>query len=161
MSVLLSLFRAGEWVTDPDVMSPTFPVHRNTLLLLDESFPHQSMSKYGNYLNTAKALVGSVNPAYSSVTEWVDILTSERYSEDSYDAIDELLEAIRVQGFDGIAESSRAIRKKLKYGNTHRQIRALTVSSLRVSIDGQRWRVILMVVCVFVSLRSTDSAGLV
>lgn len=26
-------------------------------------------------------------------------------------------------------EASRAIRKKLKYGNVHRQIRALTVSS--------------------------------
>lgn len=41
--------------------------------------------------------------------------------------IPEIVDAINLQP-EGPAEASRAIRKKLKYGNTHRQLRALTVS---------------------------------
>ena len=88
------------------------------------------MSKYGSYMGTAKALLAMAEgeKPHSSISDWVEILTSDRYEEDSYDGVNELLESIRIQGMDGVTESSRAIRKKLKYGNVHRQLRALTVS---------------------------------
>jgi hypothetical protein len=88
------------------------------------------MSKYGTYMGTAKALLAMAEgeKPHSSISDWVEILTSDRYEEDSYDGVNELLESIRIQGMDGVTESSRAIRKKLKYGNVHRQLRALTVS---------------------------------
>lgn len=90
------------------------------------------MSKYSQRFREAKAIIATLEgeKAHSSITDWVEILTSERYTEDSLDGITELMESIRLQGFEGVTESSRAIRKKLKYGNVHRQIRALTVSSL-------------------------------
>lgn len=87
------------------------------------------MSKYGGYIAGAKGvmdLVGGVKP-HSSISDWIEILTSDRYEEDSLDGINEVLESIRLQGFEGITESSRAIRKKLKYGNVHRQLRSLTI----------------------------------
>lgn len=88
------------------------------------------MSKYAQRLREAKAIIATLEgeKAHSSITDWVEILTSERYPEDSLDGITELMESIRLQGYEGVTESSRAIRKKLKYGNVHRQIRALTVS---------------------------------
>ena len=52
------------------------------------------------------------------------------------DGILELVESIRIQGLDGVAEASRALRKKLKYGNVHRQIRALSVSTFYVTCAG-------------------------
>ena len=78
---------------------------------------------------TAKALVAMAEgeKPHSSISDWVEILTSDRYEEDSYDGVNELLESVRILGMDGVTESSRAIRKKLKYGNVHRQLRALTV----------------------------------
>lgn len=87
------------------------------------------MSKYGGYMATAKALVAMAEgeKPHSSISDWVEILTSDRYEEDSYDGVNELLESVRILGMDGVTESSRAIRKKLKYGNVHRQLRALTV----------------------------------
>lgn len=90
------------------------------------------MSKYSQRLREAKAIIATLEgeKAHSSITDWVEILTSERYTEDSLDGITELMESIRLQGYEGVTESSRAIRKKLKYGNVHRQIRALTVSSI-------------------------------
>lgn len=88
------------------------------------------MSKYAQRLREAKAIIATLEgeKVHSSITDWVEILTSERYTEDSLDGITELMESIRLQGYEGVTESSRAIRKKLKYGNVHRQIRALTVS---------------------------------
>lgn len=88
------------------------------------------MSKYSQRFREAKAIIATLEgeKAHSSITDWVEILTSERYTEDSLDGVTELMESIRLQGYEGVTESSRAIRKKLKYGNVHRQIRALTVS---------------------------------
>ncbi|KAJ9100681.1 hypothetical protein QFC21_003726 [Naganishia friedmannii] len=87
------------------------------------------MSKYAQRLREAKSILATLEgeKPHSSVTDWVEILTSERYTEDSLDGVTELMESIRLLGFEGVTESSRAIRKKLKYGNVHRQIRALTI----------------------------------
>lgn len=63
---------------------------------------------------------------YSAVTVAVENLTSENYEEDDVGGIPDLVEAIKLQA-SGPAEAARAIRKKLKYGNVHRQIRALVL----------------------------------
>lgn len=64
---------------------------------------------------------------HSSITDWVEVLSSDRYDELSLDGIPELVDSINLQGHQGTTEASRAIRKKLKYGNVHRQIRALVI----------------------------------
>lgn len=88
------------------------------------------MSKAGSYLSDAKKVLAILEgeKPHSSITDWIEILTSDRYPEDSLDGVAELNESIRLQGTQGVLESSRALRKKLKYGNVHRQLRALTVS---------------------------------
>ncbi|PVH87684.1 hypothetical protein DL98DRAFT_479859 [Cadophora sp. DSE1049] len=63
---------------------------------------------------------------YSAVTVAVENLTSESYEEDDLAGIPDLVEAIKLQA-TGPAEAARSIRKKLKYGNVHRQLRALTL----------------------------------
>lgn len=63
---------------------------------------------------------------YSSITVAVENLTSESYEEDDFSGIPDLVEAIKIQS-TGPTEAARAIRKKLKYGNVHRQLRALTL----------------------------------
>jgi hypothetical protein len=63
---------------------------------------------------------------YSSISVHIERLTSEHYDEDDLAGIPDLIEVIRLQG-SGPAEAARALRKKLKYGNVHRQLRALTI----------------------------------
>jgi LAS seventeen-binding protein 5 len=63
---------------------------------------------------------------YSSVTVAIENLTGEDYEEDDLSGIPELVESIRLQS-TGPTEAARAIRKKLKYGNVHRQLRALAI----------------------------------
>ncbi|KAL4780438.1 hypothetical protein BJX76DRAFT_338070 [Aspergillus varians] len=63
---------------------------------------------------------------YSAVTVQIEVLTSEQYEVDDWSGIVDLVEAIRIQA-SGPTEAARALRKKLKYGNLHRQLRALTI----------------------------------
>lgn len=63
---------------------------------------------------------------YSAITVTVENLTSESYSVDSFSGIPDLVEVIKLQA-TGPTEAARAIRKKLKYGNVHRQLRALVI----------------------------------
>ncbi|KFY45005.1 hypothetical protein V495_03147 [Pseudogymnoascus sp. VKM F-4514 (FW-929)] len=63
---------------------------------------------------------------YSSVTVAIERLTSDQFQEDDLSGIPDLVEAITLQA-TGPTEAARAIRKKLKYGNVHRQLRALTI----------------------------------
>ena len=56
----------------------------------------------------------------------IENLTSESFSEDDLSGIPDLVEVIKLQA-TGPAEAARAIRKKLKYGTAHRQIRALVL----------------------------------
>lgn len=76
---------------------------------------------------------------HSSITDWVEILSSEKYKENDYDGIPEIVDAINLQP-EGPAEASRAIRKKLKYGNTHRQLRALTILRALVENCGTKFQ---------------------
>ncbi|WWC91674.1 uncharacterized protein L201_006620 [Kwoniella dendrophila CBS 6074] len=87
------------------------------------------MSHAGGYFKTAMSIVNRLEEGkpHSSITDWVEVLTSDRYDELSLDGIPELVESINIQGYQGTAEGTRAIRKKLKYGNVHRQLRALVI----------------------------------
>lgn len=63
---------------------------------------------------------------YSSVSVHIERLTAESYDEDDFSGIPDLIEVVRLQA-SGPTEAARAIRKKLKYGDVHRQLRALTI----------------------------------
>lgn len=76
---------------------------------------------------------------HSSITDWIEILSREQYKEDDYDGIPELVESVNLQA-GGATEASRAIRKKLKYGNVHRQLRALTMLKALVENCGPKFQ---------------------
>lgn len=73
---------------------------------------------------------------YTAVTSTIDRLTGPTYEIDDIDEMVELLEIIKIQ-WTGPTEAARALRKKLKYGNTHAQLRALTILETLVSNGGQ------------------------
>lgn len=75
----------------------------------------------------------------SSITEWVDILTSTSYADEVYDGIPELIDSIGLQA-SGPAEASRAIRKKIKHGNSHQQYRALVILHALVENSSQKFQ---------------------
>ncbi|KAI0039096.1 hypothetical protein FA95DRAFT_1550885 [Auriscalpium vulgare] len=74
----------------------------------------------------------------SSITEWVDILTSPSYDDEVYDGIPQLIDSIDLQS-SGPTEASRAVRKKIKHGNTHQQYRALVILNALVENCGQKF----------------------
>ena len=76
---------------------------------------------------------------YSSVTVTIENLTSERYEEDDIGGIPDLVEVVGLQA-TGPTEAARAIRKKLKYGNVHRQIRALVLLDGLIQNGGARFQ---------------------
>ncbi|CAE6449917.1 unnamed protein product [Rhizoctonia solani] len=76
---------------------------------------------------------------HSSITDWIELLSREQYKEDDYDGIPELVESVNLQS-GGAVEASRAIRKKLKYGNVHRQLRALTMLKALVENCGPKFQ---------------------
>ncbi|KAL9619720.1 MAG: hypothetical protein Q9160_005651 [Pyrenula sp. 1 TL-2023] len=75
---------------------------------------------------------------YSAITVSIERLTSEQYEEDDFSGIPDLIEVIRLQS-SGPTEAARALRKKLKYGNVHRQLRALTIMDGLIQNAGQRF----------------------
>ncbi|KUI69170.1 Protein lsb5 [Cytospora mali] len=76
---------------------------------------------------------------YSAVTVTVERLTSEAYEEDDLSGIPDLVEVIKLQA-TGPSEAARAIRKKLKYGSIHRQLRALTLLDGLIQNAGPRFQ---------------------
>ncbi|CAK3996349.1 related to cytosolic sorting GGA2 TOM1 [Lecanosticta acicola] len=76
---------------------------------------------------------------YTAVTVQIDRLTSEQYGEDDVGGIIDLIEVIRIQS-SGPTEAARAIRKKLKYGNPHRQVRALVILDGLIQNAGSRFQ---------------------
>ncbi|KAI0077440.1 hypothetical protein K474DRAFT_1661700, partial [Panus rudis PR-1116 ss-1] len=75
----------------------------------------------------------------SSITEWIEILTSRNYDDEAYDGIPEVVESINIQA-TGVGEASRAIRKKLKHGDTHQQYRALVILRALVENGGHKFQ---------------------
>ncbi|TGJ88197.1 hypothetical protein E0Z10_g607 [Xylaria hypoxylon] len=76
---------------------------------------------------------------YSAVTVTVERLTSETFDEDDLGGIPDLVEVIKLQA-SGPAEAARALRKKLKYGSVHRQIRALILLDGLIQNAGPRFQ---------------------
>lgn len=76
---------------------------------------------------------------YSAVTVTIETLTSEAYQEEDVGGIPDLVEVITIQA-SGPTEAARAIRKKLKYGNVHRQIRALVLLDGLIQNAGPRFQ---------------------
>ncbi|KAF3492401.1 VHS domain-containing protein [Arthroderma uncinatum] len=78
------------------------------------------------------------------VLSWAEMLmlthslTAEQYEVDDWSGIINLIEVIRLQA-SGPSEASRALRKKLKYGNVHRQLRALTILDFLIQNAGERF----------------------
>ncbi|KAK4057873.1 hypothetical protein OIO90_001092 [Microbotryomycetes sp. JL221] len=75
----------------------------------------------------------------SSITSLIDILTTDKYEEDDYEGITELVEVTNLQ-HTGPQEAARCIRKKLKYSNVHGQLRALTILNALVSNCNTRFK---------------------
>ncbi|KAI8635613.1 hypothetical protein F5Y19DRAFT_16801 [Xylariaceae sp. FL1651] len=76
---------------------------------------------------------------YSAVTVTVERLTSETFEEEDLSGIPDLVEVIKLQA-SGPAEAARALRKKLKYGNVHRQLRALVLLDGLIQNAGPRFQ---------------------
>ena len=73
------------------------------------------------------------------MTVAIERLTSEQFEGDDLSGIPDLVEAIKIQA-TGPTEAARAIRKKLKYGNVHRQLRALVVLDGLIQNAGPRFQ---------------------
>lgn len=76
---------------------------------------------------------------FTAVTVSIESLTSETYEEEDLSGIPELVEVITLQA-SGPTEAARAIRKKLKYGNVHRQLRALVILDGLIQNAGGRFQ---------------------
>ncbi|KAJ5125674.1 uncharacterized protein N7443_008721 [Penicillium atrosanguineum] len=75
---------------------------------------------------------------YSAVTVQIEVLTSEQYEVEDSSGIVDLIDVVRIQA-SGPTEASRALRKKLKYGNLHRQLRSLTILDFLIQNAGDRF----------------------
>ncbi|KAK8190130.1 VHS domain-containing protein [Phyllosticta capitalensis] len=84
-------------------------------------------------------MFGGSRKPYSAVTVQIDRLTSEQYEDNDLGGIVDLIDVIRIQE-SGPTEAARAIRKKLKYGNAHRQLRALTILDGLIQNAGTRFQ---------------------
>ncbi|KAK2049303.1 hypothetical protein LZ31DRAFT_457342 [Colletotrichum somersetense] len=100
--------------------------------------PHVPLKKRPTVLSEW-ALTRPQKKPYSAVTVSIETLTSETYEEDDLSGIPDLVEVIKLQA-SGPAEAARAIRKKLKYGNVHRQLRALTILDGLIQNAGPRFQ---------------------
>lgn len=74
---------------------------------------------------------------YTAISVHIEQLTSESYEEDDLAGIPDLLEVVKLQA-TGPSEVARGLRKKLKYGSVHRQLRALTILDGLLQNCGQR-----------------------
>ena len=65
------------------------------------------MSAAGGYLKTGLKLFNALEEGkpHTSITDWVEVLTSDRYDELSLDGIPELVESVNIQGSSGTTAS--------------------------------------------------------
>ncbi|KAK0543387.1 hypothetical protein OC846_001012 [Tilletia horrida] len=90
-------------------------------------------------IKSVQEALGNQKP-HSSVSDHIDRLCTERYEEEEYGELPELVTAIKLQPATGTAEASRSIRKKLKYGSVHAQKRAIFVLGALVANGGTRFQ---------------------
>ncbi|KAI6120729.1 hypothetical protein EDD16DRAFT_832681 [Pisolithus croceorrhizus] len=81
---------------------------------------------------------------HSSITQLVDLLTGQDHAKESYDDLPELASSISLQSTGlqstGPAEASRALRKKIKHGNSHQKYRALFILDALMANGDQTFR---------------------
>lgn len=94
-------------------------------------------------LHSAKQAVSTLtnDKPHTATSQWIEILSGPKYSEDDYEGLPELIESIRLQPTTGATECSRALRKKLKYSSVAGQLRALTILNALVVNCGTRFQV--------------------
>lgn len=83
-------------------------------------------------------MFSSSRKPYTAVTVHIERLTGPEYEEGDMSGIIDLIDVIRIQD-TGPTEAARAIRKKLKYGSTHRQLRALAILDGLIQNAGGRF----------------------
>ncbi|KAK1832453.1 hypothetical protein QBC39DRAFT_348766 [Podospora conica] len=76
---------------------------------------------------------------YSAVSVMIDQMTNASVPENDLGGLPELVEVVNIQD-TGPAEAARALRKKLKYGNVHRQLRALTILDALIENAGPQFK---------------------
>ncbi|KAG6110441.1 hypothetical protein E4U13_005381 [Claviceps humidiphila] len=76
---------------------------------------------------------------YSAVTVTIENLTAESCPLEDLSGVPDLVEVIKLQA-TGPIEAARAIRKKLKYGTVHRQIRALVLLDALIQNAGSTFQ---------------------
>ncbi|GAB1315719.1 hypothetical protein MFIFM68171_05929 [Madurella fahalii] len=96
---------------------------------------------------------------YTAVTVTIERLTSEAIAENDLSGIPDLVEVVNLQD-SGPTEAARAIRKKLKYGNLHRQLRALTLLDGLIQNAGPRFQRTFADEALLERLRFCGTAGL-
>ncbi|KAI6031560.1 hypothetical protein BKA83DRAFT_4202239 [Pisolithus microcarpus] len=81
---------------------------------------------------------------HSSITQLVNLLTGQDHAKESYDDLPELASSISLQSkglqSTGPAEASRALRKKIKHGNSHQKYRALFILDVLMANGDQAFR---------------------
>ncbi|KAF2802253.1 uncharacterized protein BDZ99DRAFT_469028 [Mytilinidion resinicola] len=127
--------------SQPKTVSKSKPIHHHKRSTKDVPiFQNPCPLCFFEYLrNALNSWVKSQRKPYSAVTVQIDRLTSEQYEENDLGGIVDLIEVIRIQE-SGPTEAARAIRKKLKYGSVHRQIRALTILDGLIQNAGSRFQ---------------------
>lgn len=75
---------------------------------------------------------------YTAITSNIDRLVKSEYEEDDVSELPDLMEIVVLRP-DGPTEAARAIRKKLKYGSPHEQLRALTLLDAFVENGGKKF----------------------
>lgn len=65
------------------------------------------MSHAGQYIKTATKFFNALEEGkpHSSITDWIEVLSSDRYDELSLDGIPELVESVNIQGHVGTTVS--------------------------------------------------------
>ncbi|MCJ1245302.1 putative actin patch assembly and actin polymerization protein [Trapelia coarctata] len=76
---------------------------------------------------------------YTAVTVQIERLCKEEYDVEDLSGIVDLIEVVKLQS-SGPTEAARAIRKKLKYGDVHKQLRALTILDGLIQNAGTRFQ---------------------
>ncbi|KAK9472974.1 uncharacterized protein V1510DRAFT_415689 [Dipodascopsis tothii] len=76
---------------------------------------------------------------YTAITVSINNLVTEDFAEDELTGLVDLIETIRLSP-SGPTEAARAVRKKLKYGTIHNQLRALTILDGLIENGGKRFQ---------------------
>lgn len=76
---------------------------------------------------------------YSAVSVMIDQMTNASVPENDLGGLPELVDVVNIQD-TGPSEAARALRKKLKYGSVHRQLRALTILDALIENAGPQFK---------------------